>query len=172
MESAGVRIRTEEIKPHDLNSAHVPWHFPLQLSVKELANFLLLPVGEEELPGTPGLHPKLTLLPHWYRNPINQKIDRSFAISMNAVNPKRLSISPRDSLEHTVCLGPTGSGKSTAMLHLILADITAGRSVLVLDPKADLINDLLMRIPEKRMGDVVIIDPSAVSYTHLRAHET
>lgn len=46
------------------------------------------------------------------------------------------------------------------MLHLILADINAGRSVLVLDPKADLINDLLMRIPEKRMGDVVIIDPS------------
>lgn len=160
LESAGVRIYTEEIKPHDLNSAHVPWHFPLQLSVKELANFLLLPAGEEELPGTPGLHPKLTLPPHWYRNPTNQQNNRSFAISMDAINPKRLSISPKDSLEHTICLGPTGSGKSTAMLHLILADINAGRSVLVLDPKADLINDLLMRIPEKRMGDVVIIDPS------------
>lgn len=160
LESAGVRIHTEEIKPHDLNSAHVPWHFPLQLSVKELANFLLLPAGEEELPGTPGLHPKLTLPPHWYRNPTNRQNDRSFAISMDTISPKRLSISPKDSLEHTICLGPTGSGKSTAMLHLILADITAGRSVLVLDPKADLINDLLMRIPEKRMGDVVIIDPS------------
>ena len=160
LESAGVRIYTEEIKPHDLNSAHVPWHFPLQLSVKELANFLLLPAGEEELPGTPGLHPKLTLPPHWYRNPTNRQNDRSFAISMDTISPKRLSISPKDSLEHTICLGPTGSGKSTAMLHLILADITAGRSVLVLDPKADLINDLLMRIPEKRMGDVVIIDPS------------
>lgn len=160
LESAGVRIHTEEIKPHDLNSAHVPWHFPLQLSVKELANFLLLPAGEEELPGTPGLHPKLTLPPHWYRNPTNRQNDRSFAISMDTISPKRLSISPKDSLEHTICLGPTGSGKSTAMLHLILADINAGRSVLVLDPKADLINDLLMRIPEKRMGDVVIIDPS------------
>ena len=160
LDSAGVRIHTEEIKPHDLNSAHVPWHFPLQLSVKELANFLLLPAGEEELPGTPGLHPKLTLPPHWYRNPTNRQNDRSFAISMDTISPKRLSISPKDSLEHTICLGPTGSGKSTAMLHLILADITAGRSVLVLDPKADLINDLLMRIPEKRMGDVVIIDPS------------
>lgn len=160
LESAGVRIYTEEIKPHDLNSAHVPWHFLLQLSVKELANFLLLPAGEEELPGTPGLHPKLTLPPHWYRNPTNRQNDRSFAISMDTISPKRLSISPKNSLEHTICLGPTGSGKSTAMLHLILADITAGRSVLVLDPKADLINDLLMRIPEKRMGDVVIIDPS------------
>ena len=160
LETAGVRIHTEEIKPHDLNSAHVPWHFPLQLSVKELVNFLLLTAGEEELPGTPGLHPKLTLPPHWYRNPTNQQNNRSFAISMDAISPKRLSISPKDSLEHTVCLGPTGSGKSTAMLHLILADITAGRSVLVLDPKADLINDLLMRIPEERVSDVVIIDPS------------
>lgn len=160
LESAGVRIRTENVKPADLNTAHVPWHFPLILSVKELANFLLLPAGEEELPGMPGLHPKLTLPPSWYRNPTNQKADRIFAISMDTINPKKLSISPRDSLEHCHLIGPTGSGKSTAMLHLILADIKAGRSVLVLDPKADLVTDILMRIPEERVGDVVIIDPS------------
>lgn len=160
LESAGVRIREESIKPSDLDTAHVPFHFPLQLSVKELSNFLLLPAGEEELPGTPGLHPRLTLPPGWYRNPTNQQSDRTFAISMDAVSPKRLSISPRDSLEHLHLIGPTGSGKSTAMLHLILSDINAGRSVLVLDPKSDLVNDVLMRIPEKRVGDVVIIDPS------------
>lgn len=160
LEAAGVRIREEAVKPSDLNTAHVPWHFPLQLSVKELANFLLLPAGEEELPGTPGLHPKLTLPPNWYRSPTNQKTDRSFAVSMDAVNPKRLSVSPRDSLEHCHLIDPTGSGKSTAMLHLILADINAGRSVLVLDPKADLITSILERIPEGRTEDVVIIDPS------------
>lgn len=160
LEAAGVRIKEEPSKPSDLNTAHVPWHFPLQLSVKELANFLLLPAGEEELPGTPGLHPRHTLPPNWYKNPTNQKTDRSFALSMDVITPKRLSISPRDSLEHCHLIGPTGSGKSTAMLHLILADITAGRSVLVLDPKADLVNDLLMRIPEERVEDVVIIDPS------------
>lgn len=160
LESAGVRIREESIKPSDLDTAHVPFHFPLQLSVKELSNFLLLPAGEEELPGTPGLHPRLTLPPGWYRNPTNQQSDRTFAISMDAISPRRLSISPRDSLEHLHLIGPTGSGKSTAMLHLILSDINAGRSVLVLDPKSDLVNDVLMRIPEKRVGDVVIIDPS------------
>ncbi len=160
LESAGVRIHTENIKSHDLNCAHVPWHFPLQLSVKELGNFLFLAAGEEELPGTPGLHPRLTLPPVWYRNPTSQKADRSFAVSMDAISPKRLSISPKDSLEHTICLGPTGSGKSTAMLHLILADINAGRNVLVLDPKTQLVDDLLMRIPKERAGDVVIIDPS------------
>ncbi|MEY8377976.1 type IV secretory system conjugative DNA transfer family protein [Lachnospiraceae bacterium 56-18] len=160
LESAGVRIHEETTRPNDINDTHVPWHFPLQLSVKELTNFLLLPAGEEELPGTPGLHPRLTLPPVWYKSPINKHIERSFAVSMDAINPKKLSISPRDSLEHCHLIGPTGSGKSTAMLHLILADITAGRSVLVLDPKADLVNDVLMRIPEERVGDVVIIDPS------------
>lgn len=155
-----MHIREEDIGSCDIDTAHVPWSFPLRLSVKELANFLLLPAGEEELPGTPGLHPKLTLPPGWYRKPTNQKTDRSFAVSMDMASPKRLSISPGDSLEHLHLIGPTGSGKSTTMLHLILADIAAGRSVLVLDPKADLVTDILMRVPEERAGDVVIIDPS------------
>lgn len=160
LESAGVRIYDEAENSSRLNNAHVPWHFPLQrLSVKELANFLLLPAGEEELPGTTGLHPKLTLPPTFYRPPKNFQSDRSFAISKDIV-PQKLSISPKDSLEHTHLIGPTGSGKSTAMQHLILADIKANRSVLVLDPKADLVNDVLARIPEERADDVVVIDPS------------
>lgn len=46
------------------------------------------------------------------------------------------------------------------MQHLILSDIKAGRSVLVIDPKADLVNDILARVPENRAADVVVIDPS------------
>ena len=160
LESAGVRIHDESEKPEKINSANVPWSFPLRLSVKELANFLLLPAGEEELPGTPGLHPKLTLPPVWYRQPTNQQNNRTFAVSMD-MTPKKLSISPRNSLEHTHLIGPTGSGKSTAMQHLILSDIKAGRSVLVLDPKQDLVSDVLARISEERAGDVVVIDPSS-----------
>jgi hypothetical protein len=79
---------------------------------------------------------------------------------MNMAKRQRLSISPQDSLEHTIILGPTGSGKSTAMLHLILSDIRAGRSVLVIDPKADLVNDILERMPEERADEAVVIDPS------------
>lgn len=46
------------------------------------------------------------------------------------------------------------------MQNLILSDIYAGRSVLVIDPKADLVNSILERIPESRYNDVVVIDPS------------
>ena len=158
LESAGVRFATSPIAPAKLNEARIPWHFPLRLSAKELANFLLLPIGEEELPGTPGLHPKLLLPPDFYQSPFSPAQDRTFALAMDGKT--RLSISPRDSLEHTIILGGTGSGKSTVMLNTILQDIRAGRSVLVIDPKADLVNDILARVPEGRDADVVILDPS------------
>ena len=92
---------------------------------------------------------------------VYKRQDRTFARSTKVMgDSSRLSISPQDSLEHTILLGPTGSGKSTAMLSLILADIYAGRSVIVLDPKADLVNSILERIPDGRKDDVVVIDPS------------
>lgn len=160
LESAGVRIVEEKEKVDNLNFAHIPWQFPLRLSIKELASFLLLPFGIEELPGTLGLHPRMVHPPEWYDNPRNRNQDRTFAESLNPSNVQKLSISPESSLEHTIILGPTGSGKSTAMLNLILADINAGRSVLVLDPKADLVTNILERIPVNRADDVVVINPA------------
>lgn len=159
LESAGVHIRTSHEEPCNLDNATLPWRMPLRLSVKETACFMLLPAGEEELPGTPGLHPKICLPPKWYKEPKADWADRSFATTLGS-EPKKLSITPKDALEHTVFLGPTGAGKSNAMQHLILSDIKAGRSVLVIDPKADLVTDILARIPDERKDDVVVIDPS------------
>lgn len=162
LESNGVKLNVKSEKISSLHEAHALWHFPLRLSVKELANFFLLPIGDEELPGVIGLHPKLLLPPHWLKN-IEKYSSACFAVSNNngAESTKtRLCISPRDSLEHTIILGPTGSGKSNVMLSLILDNINAGRSLLVIDPKADLVNDILARIPQERENDVVVIDPS------------
>ena len=160
LESVGVRITEEKEKAENLNLAHSPWQFPLKLSIKELASFLLLPFGIDELPGTLGLHPRMVHPPEWYANPRHMSQDRTFAESLNPSNAQKLSISPEAALEHTIILGPTGSGKSTAMLNLILADINAGRSVLVLDPKADLVTNILERIPMDRADDVVVINPA------------
>ena len=161
LESAGVHIKMAPEKAQNLINAKVPWHCPLRLSIKELTAFTLLPFGEEELPGTSGLHPRLTLPPKWYQEPTNRIHDRTFANSTEILgSSSKLSISPQDSLEHTILLGPTGAGKSTAMLSLILADIYAGRSVIVIDPKADLVNSILERVPDDRAKDVIVIDPS------------
>jgi type IV secretory pathway TraG/TraD family ATPase VirD4 len=65
-----------------------------------------------------------------------------------------------DSLQHLHVLGPTGVGKSTLLLNLITQDIAAGRGVVVIDPKGDLVEEVLRRVPERRQDDVVVLDPA------------
>lgn len=158
LRSAGVNIQLKKEDPNRINFANIPWKFPLRLSVKEIVNFLLLPIGENELPGVTSLHPKQVMPPSWYRNPIKTQ-DRTFAVSLDGRH--KLSVSPKDSLEHTVILGPTGSGKSTAMQRQIMADVEAGRSVLLLDPKSDTADAIIARIPEHLIKNLVVIDPSS-----------
>ena len=64
-----------------------------------------------------------------------------------------------DARHHLHLLGATGTGKSTALLNLAAQDIRAGRGVAVLDPKGDLIQGLLARIPRSRVADVILIGP-------------
>jgi hypothetical protein len=63
-------------------------------------------------------------------------------------------------LQHTAIIGGTGSGKSTLISSLVEQDIAAGRGCLVLDVKGDLVSDLLARIPERRLRDVIVLDPA------------
>ena len=121
---------------------------------------MMLPSGDEELPGMSDIHPRAMYPPTWYREPTNRFNDRSFGTTLNPANSQKLSISPDDSLRPTIILGPTGAGKTNVMQAMILADINAGRSVLVIDPKADLVTSILERVPASRADDVVVIDPS------------
>jgi hypothetical protein len=63
-------------------------------------------------------------------------------------------------MRHTHVVGASGSGKSTLLVQLIAQDIAAGRGVGVLDPHGDLIDEVLGRIPEERVRDVVLFDPA------------
>ncbi|GAA2713098.1 type IV secretory system conjugative DNA transfer family protein [Actinoplanes palleronii] len=64
-----------------------------------------------------------------------------------------------DARHHLHVLGSTGSGKSTLLLNLILDDIHAGRGTVVIDPKGDLVTDLLDRIPAGYARRLVLLDP-------------
>lgn len=67
-------------------------------------------------------------------------------------------------LLHTHILGATGMGKSTLLHSLICQDIANGNGVAVLDPHGDLIEQILPCIPQDRIKDVVLIDPSDATY--------
>ena len=77
---------------------------------------------------------------------------------------RQLGLSIDDARQHLHVIGPTGTGKSTLLANLICQDIAAGRGVVVIEPKGDLIEDVLARIPEKRLQDVVVLDPTETDY--------
>jgi hypothetical protein len=62
---------------------------------------------------------------------------------------------------HTHVIGPPGVGKSTLLANWAERDAAAGRSLLLVEPKGDLVTDVLARLPETRRDDVVVIDPGA-----------
>jgi uncharacterized protein DUF87/type IV secretory system conjugative DNA transfer VirD4/TraG family protein len=67
-------------------------------------------------------------------------------------------------LKHVHVVGASGTGKSTLLVNLILQDIEQGHGVGVLDPHGDLIDEILSRIPEERMSDVVLVDPGDIEH--------
>ncbi|WP_228556251.1 type IV secretory system conjugative DNA transfer family protein, partial [Catenulispora pinisilvae] len=80
-----------------------------------------------------------------------------------SANPRPVGLAVADARQHVHILGATGSGKSTLMTHMILDDVQAGRGVVVIDPKGDLITDILARLPETAMGRTVVFDPDDAS---------
>lgn len=65
---------------------------------------------------------------------------------------------------HCYIAGASGTGKSTLLLNMIVQDIEAGQGVGVLDPHGDLVADVLKRIPEHRVNDVILFDPTDKEY--------
>ncbi|WP_436495535.1 type IV secretory system conjugative DNA transfer family protein [Actinokineospora sp. HUAS TT18] len=149
-QSPGVRMELVWDSARRFNVARRPWWWSVGLSVPELVGLLGWPIGDGELPGLPPLHPKpLRAAATVHTGP------RVFARSAAPGDDRCLGIAPQDQSYHGIAYGPTGSGKTTALLHLIMADIQAGRPVVVLDPKHQLIDDILARLPVHRLADVV-----------------
>ncbi|MEX2526436.1 MAG: type IV secretion system DNA-binding domain-containing protein [Gemmatimonadota bacterium] len=79
-------------------------------------------------------------------------------------------------LRHTYVVGASGTGKSHLMAHLIIQDMEANRGVGLIDPHGDLVDLVLRYVPENRVEDVIVFDPSdaerPVGFNILEARST
>lgn len=155
----GTFLKLTRDRASALNEARSPLVWEFAPAAAELVGLLAWPIGEHELPGVAPLHPKLLPAP-----PAMGRLSdegRVFGASSVPGQPAPIGLSAADSLHHLVATGPTGAGKSTALLHLICADITAGLPVVVIDPKRQLVDDIIKRaIPATQIDRIVILDPA------------
>ena len=111
----------------------------------------------EGLPGLAPQHPRVL--------PAPAAVTASLASNQGRVLGRAVSepsrsvvLSAEASLRHLHVLGPTGVGKSTLLAHLVLQDAEAGRRVVVIDPKGDLVTDIATRLPAHLVRQTVILD--------------
>ena len=157
LESPGVRLVLRRTGVRSVEAASSPLLWPLELGVSEVAALLGWPVAgkaDAVLPGVPSPHPRL--LPA-----ARSLASHGRVLGRSVLEPHRpVALTTADSLRHLHVLGPNGTGKSTLLAQLALQDIVAGRGVVVIDPKGDLVGDVLARMPAERRSDVVVLDPT------------
>lgn len=69
-----------------------------------------------------------------------------------------------DRRRHLYIVGKSGVGKSKLLELLVRQDIAYGHGICFIDPHGDVIESLLDFVPENRMDDVVVIDPTDAKY--------
>ena len=154
-EAPEVKVGLKKEKADKLARAGMPRTWTLAVNVRELAALCGWPLGGVAYPGVE--RSRSRLLP---ADATVARRGRIVGLSMIPGARRPLALRVPDSLQHMHVLGPTGTGKSTLLLNLITQDVAAGRGVVVIDPKGDLVEDVLRRVPEQRRCDVVVLDPA------------
>jgi hypothetical protein len=124
------------------------------LAADELAGVIGVPVGGPQLPGL-GYAESRTLPPA----PSVPTQGRVLGDAIATGQP--VAINEAQSKTGLLITSPTGAGKSTVLEHLCATDFAAGRSVIVIESKGDLVHRLADLIPADRLDDVLIFDPAS-----------
>lgn len=69
-------------------------------------------------------------------------------------------MSEDDRRRHFYLIGQTGTGKSVLLKNMIVQDIENGKGVCYIDPHGSDLEDILSRIPENRIDDLIYFDPA------------
>ena len=129
------------------------------LNSKELNTFIHYP-NKSVVSAKLGLQGgKTKLLP-------KETIQQKYILGINSHNGIENEVSLHDEarLKHTHIIGATGVGKSTLIANMIIEDMSVGNGCALFDPHGDIVEDILLRIPEHRKQDVIIIAPSDIEF--------
>jgi hypothetical protein len=129
--------------------------WPKLLNTKELTGLLGWPVGLNAVSGL-----VLGGCRALARSPLVPSRGTVLGESNFPGSERPVAVSVDGRLRHLHAIGPTGTGKSTLLLNVAVQDLKAGHGLVVIDPKGDLVRDLLERIPESRKDDVILLDPA------------
>lgn len=127
---------------------------PYLLSVRELAEVARLP-GSASISGLE--RAAATTVPPPRDLPRTGKVLGTADHHAGVDRPAAISV--EDARHHVHIIGETGTGKSTLLTQLVLQDVEARRSAVVIDPKGDLVTALLERLPEGAEDRICVIDP-------------
>lgn len=129
--------------------------WPGVFNSQELAGLIGWPIGIVQLPGL-----QLAGGRRLAASPLVPTRGTVLAQSNWPGQPRPIALSTEARLRHLHVLGPTGTGKSTLLTNMIASDFAAGHGVVVIDPKGDLVTDVLARVPARRARDVIVLDPA------------
>ncbi|MFE7276825.1 helicase HerA domain-containing protein [Streptomyces sp. NPDC057623] len=150
------RTRLRRPEPH-LSGRQFPPARPALLSVPELAALAHLPV-DPDAPGVQRAGARSVLPPPSIPEPTSGNGVKPLGRSDTGAR-RGVGLAVADARHHLHVMGATGSGKSTLIANLVLDDVRHHRGVIVIDPKGDLVTDLLDRLPDTCADRLVLIDP-------------
>jgi hypothetical protein len=138
------------------------------VDAQEAAGAFRFPLATAEgLPGLEVWNVPMRPVPHeavirWQQTPPAERIligENSYLGFVESV-----FLTEWDRRQHVYIVGQTGTGKTTLLKTMIVADMEAGRGLAVIDPHGDLFHELLTRIPPHRADDVIVLDPTDMEY--------
>lgn len=94
----------------------------------------------------------------------HEKAGLLLGVNRHAGTEKPVYLTLDRARRHVHVIGSSGSGKSNLLLQLLLEDVKQGGGIALLDPHGDLADDLLARMPERRIEDVILFDPADTEY--------
>ena len=150
------RMLPERLVSQSLKQRRAPLSaWPAVLNSEELVGLIGWPI---ELSAMPGL--VLDGSRQVPASPLVPTVGTILADSTYPGDQRPLALDANGRLRHLHVLGPTGTGKSTLLVQMAISDLEAGRGLVLFDPKGDLVQAVLERVPERRRQDVIILDPA------------